>query len=349
MRTWLLSLTVILCAASGAEAAIIRLKTPVTASSGVVRLGDIADILGADPERLKQLTEVAVAPAPLQGRTLRLDFEGIRARLSAVGVPLGDVEFSGPSVVFVTTPDRVELPSPTDGARLRVEEELAKGVQRHVAEQAPELGLVTVKVKIAPGDAPLMATAPRGKFEVGGGQSPWTGDQLYAVRFTDRDGKPQQVRINCLITQVPRVLVAARPISRGAIVRQEDVKWQQLDKPSNTVNGVEREELAIGREATRTLRMGEPIANTDVRKSPLVRRGDIVTVMSRRPGIVIRMEAKSQDDGALGETVTLTLLDRRQKLAAVVTGYHEAEVGASASKLEAGEGNAGLRVLSERR
>lgn len=349
IRSMLLGFVALLCAWDCAEGALIRLKTPVSASSGVVRLGDIADIQGVDAERLKQLSEVSVAPAPLQGRTLRLDYEGIRARLAAVGVPLGDVEFAGPSVVQVTTPERVELPAPTDTARKRVEDGITKSVQERVAEQAPHLGQLSVKVKIAPADVPLILTAVGGKYEVGGGQSPWTGDQLYAVRFVDREGKQHQVRVNCLITPVPRLLVTTRPIPRGTALRESDLTWDQVERAADAPTSVDRLELVIGQETIRALKKGDPITRSDIRNVPLVRSGDIVTVMSRRPGIVIRMEAKSQGDGALGETVTLTLLDRRQKLTAVVTGYHEAEVRGIDAKRDGNETNAGLRILSEQR
>lgn len=366
IRSCLLACSLLAWCSTGVDAGLIRLKSPVSASSGVVRLGDVAEIEVSDPERHRQLSEVRLAPAPLPGRTLRLEFEGIRARLTAVGVPLGDIEFTGTSVVLVNTPDQrvVELPMPTDAARKRLEDLLAKPVQQRVLEQAPQLGRMTVTVKIASADMPLLATAANGKYEIAGGQSPWTGDQLYSVRFTDRDGKQQQVRVNCHVSPYPRVLVAARQIARGATVREEDLRWQQVDKPTDNPAQVEREEALVGLEATRTLRVGEPISRKDVRGIPLVRTGDIVTVMSRRPGIVVRMEAKAQSDGALGESVTLSLLDRRQKLTAIVTGYHEVEVG-GASKSDSGNGNAGtagagdkreaneagsgLRVLSERR
>src|SRR5262249_32421910 len=81
------------------------------------------------------------------------------------------------------------------------------------------------------------------RSEVGGGQAPWTGDQLYAVRFVDRDGKRQQLRVSCLVRPVPRVLVAARPIGRGIVLREEDVQWQQVERDENAPSAFDRLDL----------------------------------------------------------------------------------------------------------
>src|SRR5690606_34127807 len=87
----------------------------------------------------------------------------------------------------------------------------------------------------------------------------------------------------------------------------------------------------IGRETTRSLSAGQSLTADDVQNVPLIRTGDIVTVYSRKPGVVVRMEAKARSGGALGDQVILMTLDGREKLQARVTGFHQAEVVGSSS------------------
>ncbi len=59
----------------------------------------------------------------------------------------------------------------------------------------------------------------------------------------------------------------------------------------------------------------------------LVRRGELVTVTSRRGGISVRVEARSLDEGSLGQSVTVVTLDGKTKYVTRVVAYHEVEVG----------------------
>jgi flagella basal body P-ring formation protein FlgA len=110
---------------------------------------------------------------------------------------------------------------------------------------------------------------------------------------------------------------------------------------------VDRTELVVGQETKRTLRAGEPISTIDIRGVPLVRRGDIVTVVARNRGIVVRTDAKSLADGSLGQAIKLISLDGRRELVARVSGYHEASVSMTAVEEPGAQGKGtGVRLLT---
>jgi flagella basal body P-ring formation protein FlgA len=130
----------------------------------------------------------------------------------------------------------------------------------------------------------------------------------------------------CSARELPRVLVPKANLPKGHIVRSDDVVWKQLEGADESAEYVTQYEQIVGQEARRAFRAAEPILLADVRSIPLIKRGDIVTVVARSQGIVVRMDAKARGDGAIGQSVKVVSLDGRRELTVRVTGYHEAMV-----------------------
>ncbi|HAW31813.1 MAG TPA: hypothetical protein DCY03_27515, partial [Planctomycetaceae bacterium] len=72
-------------------------------NASVVRLGDIADVLHADPEQVTRMQGMILQPAPPQGRTQVITISQIRGRLQALGVDLSQLELTGRSQVQVSS------------------------------------------------------------------------------------------------------------------------------------------------------------------------------------------------------------------------------------------------------
>ena len=87
----------------------------------------------------------------------------------------------------------------------------------------------------------------------------------------------------------------------------------------------------VGKEAVRSLPAGQPLDKNLIRAPLLVYSGEVVTVVGRNAGIVVRMPARARDNGSRGDLVTVeSLLDRKTFLARV-SDLHEVEVFAGAS------------------
>jgi flagella basal body P-ring formation protein FlgA len=149
------------------------------------------------------------------------------------------------------------------------------------------------------------------------------------------------------VKPLPQVLVATANLPKGHIVRADDVTWKQQPTGKAAATFADREELVVGQETQRNLRAGEPIATIDVRSIPLVRRGDIVTVVARNQGITVRTDGKAMTDGGLGQPVKVISLDGRRELTARVSGFHEVAVGGMPGDEVAAQGSGtGIRLVS---
>jgi flagella basal body P-ring formation protein FlgA len=269
------------------------------------------------------------------------------------GFALADLEFSGSSLVSVSG-GRFDDGSGGDGnsaagdlARKRGEELVTGAVRQYLREKAPSLGNVQIEMKLTPHQVAALSAALSARVEITGGNEPWSGEQPFRAGFFDKQGRRTEFQVMCRVRPLPQVLVPTANLPKGHIVRADDVSLKQQPATSTGAMYLDQPELIVGQETRRTLRAGEPIAAVDVRGVPLVRRGDIVTVVARNHGIVVRTDARAMADGSLGQPIKLVSLDGRRELSALVSGYHEASVNPAAADGQAVQGNGtGLRLLT---
>jgi flagella basal body P-ring formation protein FlgA len=352
-----------------ALAAIVRFRAEVKSAKPLVRLVDIAEVAAATPTEQARLEGLAIAPAPAAGRSVRLDFADVRSRLEALGVDLAGTEFAGASSTIVTTPEaekapvkqtvaiavakpaapvRVEARKPlqvTDQQARRLEELFSQEVERYLARQEPPVRDVDVTVALDRSSLDALAGMAVGLIAGSGSvtlsetavetspSSKVAGDvRTFDLHCRDAKGESRTIRPVCRITPWPRVVQIKGTVSRGAVLRAEDLVERPVapDRHDPETHPSGMKDL-VGRETTRLLRGGETVRLEDVRDVALVRRGELVTVTSRKGGISVRVEARSLDEGSLGQSVTVVALDGKTKYVARVVAYHEVEVGVAAT------------------
>lgn len=342
-----LGIGLLLMAVSESHGAILKLReVPCGSSGNVVTLGDVAEVLDADPNRVRALREIFLAPSPAPGGEILLDHEEIKRRLQAVGVNPLEIEFQGESRVRVkgTTiqkPVAVERPQQISSSQQQKSVKLVEGaVEEFLSRRYPHAGRFVASARMS--EEQMNQLVPEGiqRISVSGGTAPFAEEQTYLVEFTTKEGEGRVLQIPCEAAVVPRVLALLRPVSRGQIIKVEDLGWRNpTDQEMKKLPQAQPQQV-IGREATRDMTGGEAITSTSVRTVPLVSSGDVITVYSRRGGITVRCDVKAMGTAGLGETVLVQHgSDSRVRLAARVTGYHEATLTDDAGIREEGIGN----------
>ncbi len=317
----------VLLGVSQTRAALIRFRSSARVNSSVVRLGDVADVHDASPKVETQLKQIVLAPAPPPGRQTVLEFVTIRSRLQVHGVNMAETEFSGPTKILVLRkagPVRQSKRlNPSERQKLTAERKLAQAVQAYLQHLLPEAAAVRVEVKLSPEDVPAVLTADEHTFQFSGLKVALDVPQQVQLQFRDAGQRVRTTRFSCRLSQRPQVVTVRYTVPRGRVLQESDLSLIPVDDPSEAFADVRH---VVGKEAVRTLRPGEPIKPNDVRTVPLVRRNDIVTVYCRVGGIVVRRPFRARDEGSRGDVITLVSLDGRDKITAVVTAFHEAEV-----------------------
>jgi flagella basal body P-ring formation protein FlgA len=103
----------VLCLSQGKLSAVeIRLRSTATSGSSIVRLADVAEVIG-EPQVASALTDVPLCPAPAAGQERKLSQEDVRQLLTLSGLERSDCVVTGSDFVALTGSSRAASGLPT--------------------------------------------------------------------------------------------------------------------------------------------------------------------------------------------------------------------------------------------
>lgn len=327
------------------NAEILRLKSAAVVDSPIVRLGDVADVLNADPEQAARMEQMTLLPAPSKGRTRVITISEIRSRLQALGVDLSRLELTGRSQVRVTLKEASKTaaanPLTTQQSIQKAEEKVQLALSGWIKRYYPDASAFTLTIRVQPVDAPVILSNRADTFRFPDLNRFAETEQVVSLNFLDTQGTARQVRVFCRIQNVPEILAAKYSLNKGTVIRADDLMWV---RPEKNQEGITDPRLVIGRELTRTVHQSNVMRSQDLMEVPLVRDNAIVTVYARRGGISVKREMRARGTGGMGDSITLIALEGRDRLAATITGYNQAEVNyRPASEIQR---SAGIQFIS---
>jgi flagella basal body P-ring formation protein FlgA len=136
----------------------------------------------------------------------------------------------------------------------------------------------------------------------------------------------------------PSVLVYARNIRAGDLIRPEDLRWSADAIASG--DALSDPDEAAGKAARRPLREGAPSLQSDLAAQTLIHRDDIVSVSFSSDGISLVLQGKALGDATRGQTVEVMNTASKKIIEAVCSGPGQAAVGPAAEQLKASQGAA---------
>jgi flagella basal body P-ring formation protein FlgA len=334
----------------GAGAAELRLRAQCAAERPLVRLGDVAEIVGGERAESDALAAVELFPAPAAHEQRSLGVRELQDLLLLRGVNLAQLRFSGSSQVLVlgqapadaAAGARAAAPLPAGMVR-RAQRRACEAVLKYLGEQASPQKAWDVQVELADDQARLLAESVR-PITVSGGQSPWTGGQHFTLSVEGPHG-PARLVVDARVGIRAPAVVAVNALARGAVIREGDVELQQTASADGGPAALRTVDEAIGRETVRAVAAGKVLTSDALRTPPWVRRGEIVTVYARTAGIQVRTAARARDDGSQGDLVSVQSLLDRSTFYARVSGIREVEVYARAPRVETAEAGSAAPVM----
>jgi flagella basal body P-ring formation protein FlgA len=94
---------------------------------------------------------------------------------------------------------------------------------------------------------------------------------------------------------------------------------------------------AVGMQARRQLRAGQPLKAADLAKPDLVQRDQSVTLIYDSPGLYLTVRGKAQGSGTEGDVVNVLNLQSKRTVAGVVTGRGQVSIAVATPRLPAAE------------
>jgi flagella basal body P-ring formation protein FlgA len=289
------------------------LRPSVSLDASIITVGDIVEIIESDPYLKRQIAQVEIGPSPEADTPRWIDLTEIKESIAREGVRLDNVTFAGSRRVEV----RRQSP-PTEQVVTRKSREHWRGeIERLVretleqeshrqpnAEPFPGSGAAEgIRIHVE-GDRLLdfLTEQPNEPWQLILPQQWQVGWQQARVDVQTA-GQTAKYSLMIHIQPARQVVVPRIPVARGSVITAGDVMLVAYEKSTTDRELLMDLQQAVGQEAKRDLRAGEPILARDIRKTPIVFRGQPVTVHIRYGTAWLQKTFLASSDAGIGEWI----------------------------------------------
>jgi flagella basal body P-ring formation protein FlgA len=280
-----------------------------------ILLGKIANIKGEDPDLVQKLKEIVVGKAPLPGNSRQIDEDYLKLRLKQCGTDLCQIRLQAPEIIEVSR-DFVEIPR----------EKIEKIVLDFIYEKSPwgraRLDVKNIQVShmvvLPKGDITYKVVPPR--------NTEYLGTIPLAVLFMVNGRFEKKVWATVKTEVLTAVVVTKRPLGRFKRIEPDDIHLQKMDLadlPSNIITNIEE---ALGKRTKRTIDAKVVLRTDLIEFPPLVRRGDVVTIIAESDGLKITTRGKIKERGCRGEKIKVVNLNSNKVIYARILDSNTVKV-----------------------
>lgn len=217
---------------------------------------------------------------------------------------LGSLLFPLGSTVEGNTGEGIEIPK----------EEIRAAVVRYLKRNHP---WKTAEVRIREVRIPSRVVLSTPRYDLSLRVSPNTrylGRTPVEIHFNR--GGPDQKRIwaSAYLEVLSPVVITRRPLVRNEIISADDICLEKKDLAKVPPGAITDITEVIGQRVRRTLGVGAVLRDALVDKPPVVKRGDVVTLLIETRRLKITALGRVDQQGARGDTVRVVNLDSRRRV-----------------------------------
>jgi flagella basal body P-ring formation protein FlgA len=301
---------------TGADYAPARLKSQVTVSSDIVRIGDLIENAGV-------AASTPIFRAPDLGQTGAVP---VRAVLDAVR-PYGliGVDPRGLSEIAVTHASRTVSVD-------AIEQRVVAALTGRYAIGKPESLKIAFDQIVRPIEVSLTSAAEpavtRVSYDKAGGRFDVTFE-LASLRA--------QWRYTGTAIETVEAAIATRSLARGDIVKQSDISVERRPKSEFASDPPASAPAIVGLAARSTVRAGQGLRNSDLMKPEVVKKNEMVLLHYEVPGIVLTMRGQALESGTDGDLVNVLNIQSKRTIQGVITGSGRVTILSSTTRLAASD------------
>jgi flagellar basal body P-ring formation protein FlgA len=147
----------------------------------------------------------------------------------------------------------------------------------------------------------------------------YPGKKYISIVFTEDNQDVATVRMAADILFFGEVVCASKRISRNTLITDEDLTtaYRNVSMMDETV--IQDTDHAIGKMAKTTIQPGAILYHRHLKKQPLVKRGDHVTILARRGVLQVTAPGEVKNTGSKGDMIKVkNLMSRRVIYARVI-------------------------------
>ena len=130
------------------------------------------------------------------------------------------------------------------------------------------------------------------------------GNVIVPIEYSAGE-KPEKVFIRAKIEVIKDVVMASRPIKRGTIIDEQDLKLEKRDICAVPQNYFERSEQILFTEAKTNIPKNSLIYDWMIKEVPLFHRGEEVTIQMGLDNLSIKSTGIALEDGYPGKPIRI--------------------------------------------
>lgn len=139
-----------------------------------------------------------------------------------------------------------------------------------------------------------------------------------AVIARQKDRVVRNITVRVDVDALANMVVALHQIGYGELISAADVVMQKHEITQNSHLAARTTDEVIGKKARTTLRANQPVRADQVEKVPLIKSGQMVTIVAENDVLKISVAGKARSSGAEGDTIRVQNLTSLKEIAAKV-------------------------------
>lgn len=138
-----------------------------------------------------------------------------------------------------------------------------------------------------------------------------------------RPENPYSIVLPVKVKRLTRSVVAARNLTRGTVISQQDLQTVYIDENTNLTTAVSDPNLLVGSRVKREVKAGDQIrANAFC----VVCKNDKINIVAKSNALQLKLAGVALEDGSTNETIRVKNLKSGKIISAVVTGPSQVQV-----------------------
>ena len=136
----------------------------------------------------------------------------------------------------------------------------------------------------------------------------------------------RQIRLRGRIHKTIEIPVLMRRVLSGEPIKKSDIKWIKFRAQRLQQNMVTTEAELVGMTPKRSIRPGNPILLSSIRRPILVAKGSLVTMFLQAPQMVLTAQGKALENGSNGDVIPISNMNSQKIVEAEIIGHGKVAV-----------------------
>lgn len=131
------------------------------------------------------------------------------------------------------------------------------------------------------------------------------GKASMAVLARQKDRLVRNIPVRVDVDARVDMVVTRRQLEHGMIITADDVAIQNREISHDSKRSSRRIEDIIGKKAKTTMRANQPVRTDQVEKIPLIKSGQMVTIIAENEVMKVTVAGKARSSGAKGDIISV--------------------------------------------